>query len=373
MTKRSERREAGQAILEAFRTDGAINVSLHGLCDTEVFPKAFAAQTEFFDQPMSEKTTLCNAQSYSGYAGSGEEATAGKRDAAETFTVTPGFGLGHRLVEGGVPCHGPVPWPSGEFKDAVSDSMEAMRRIGDAVLPLIALGLGLQEDAFDLLTEDSWGHMRCVKYCERASTNMQGLGAHTDYGLLAMIAQDNVGGLWVRPEEQDFQDSSSSRSRNWRESSAGSHEDEGGWLFVPPEPNVVTIFPGDMMEFATRGEIVATLHKVRLSDEERHSMAYFHEPAFGAVLERPDTGESIHYGTHFTDMFMRCYPDKLVTRRINSHGLRDNLSKTVNPHKRFACPQPQRRRCKQPPLCCASSLRRPSSLTVESRIHSSRL
>jgi hypothetical protein len=50
-------------------------------------------------------------------------------------------------------------------------------------------------------------------------------------------------------------------------------------------------------------------------------MAYFHEPNFNAVvrpLDEPDGEEYIHYGTHFTNMFLRCYPDRTTTRRIEA-------------------------------------------------------
>ncbi|GAA3431245.1 hypothetical protein [Kutzneria kofuensis] len=58
---------------------------------------------------------------------------------------------------------------------------------------------------------------------------------------------------------------------------------------------------------------------MKLADRERYSVAYFHEPDFPAAL-RPLAGgepeEVIHYGSHFTSMFMRCYPERVTTRRI---------------------------------------------------------
>ncbi|MFM9701151.1 MFS transporter, partial [Streptomyces europaeiscabiei] len=62
-----------------------------------------------------------------------------------------------------------------------------------------------------------------------------------------------------------------------------------------------------------------TPHKVRLADRERYTIAYFHEPSFQAVarpLEGGGADEFIHYGTHFTNMFMRCYPERTATARI---------------------------------------------------------
>ncbi|WP_260327152.1 hypothetical protein [Streptomyces sp. TLI_185] len=34
----------------------------------------------------------------------------------------------------------------------------------------------------------------------------------------------------------------------------------------------------------------------------------------------PDSGEYIHYGTHFTSMFRRCYADRVTTRRMDAEG-----------------------------------------------------
>jgi hypothetical protein len=72
---------------------------------------------------------------------------------------------------------------------------------------------------------------------------------------------------------------------------------------------------------------------VALNTRERFAMAYFHEPNFNACvrpLDDPTGDDYIHYGTHFTNMFMRCYPDRVTTRRIIAEdrlavlaGLRD--------------------------------------------------
>jgi isopenicillin N synthase-like dioxygenase len=96
-------------------------------------------------------------------------------------------------------------------------------------------------------------------------------------------------------------------------------EDEEPWTYVRPVPSVLTVFPGDILQFLTGGILLSTPHKVRLAERERFAMAYFHEPNFEACVRPLDhrVGEErIHYGTHFINMFMRCYPDRVTTRRI---------------------------------------------------------
>src|SRR5690242_344256 len=83
-----------------------------------------------------------------------------------------------------------------------------------------------------------------------------------------------------------------------------------------------------MMQYLTRNYLTATPHKVGLNTRERFAIAYFHEPSFQVVLkplkggcggmahEVPENTEGIHYGTHFTNMFLRNYPDRITSRRL---------------------------------------------------------
>jgi isopenicillin N synthase-like dioxygenase len=99
---------------------------------------------------------------------------------------------------------------------------------------------------------------------------------------------------------------------------------------------VLTVFPGDILQFLTGGVLLSTPHKVTLNTRERYAMAYFHEPNFNATvppLADPDSDDRIHYGTHFTNMFLRGYPDRITTRRIEAEDrlsvLQDLRDKTL--------------------------------------------
>jgi hypothetical protein len=78
---------------------------------------------------------------------------------------------------------------------------------------------------------------------------------------------------------------------------------------------------GDMMQFLTNDFLPSTPHKVGLNYKERYAFAYFHEPNFSTVVETlPEFREKIHYGTHFTNMFMRNYPERITAERIHKEG-----------------------------------------------------
>jgi len=82
------------------------------------------------------------------------------------------------------------------------------------------------------------------------------------------------------------------------------------------------------MQYLTHDYLTATPHKVGLNTQERFSFAYFHEPSFQAILKPLEGGcgnkvktpqednEGIHYGKHFTNMFIRNYPDRITTKRL---------------------------------------------------------
>ena len=92
-----------------------------------------------------------------------------------------------------------------------------------------------------------------------ADENELGVGEHTDYGLLTLLRQDEVGGLEI-----------------W-------HRD--GWLPAPPVPDSFVCNVGDMLERLTAGRYVSALHRVRnVSKHDRISMPLFLDPSFDAVL-----------------------------------------------------------------------------------------
>jgi 2-oxoglutarate dioxygenase / 2-oxoglutarate/L-arginine monooxygenase/decarboxylase len=289
---------------------------------------AVEASKRFFSMPMDFKATRVSDLTYSGYIASGEEVTAGEADLSEIFTVTKDVPETDARVQARWPCHGPAPWPDDDYKQRMQTFMTMLGSIGEKLLKLIALGLRLKDpDALTNLTQDGWHHMRVLRFPALSPQSSRGIGAHTDYGMLVIAWQDEVGGLYIRPPIEGEQ-----RNRNWlaEESAAGMYEDDEGWELVEPVPDVFTVFPGDILQFLTDGALLSTPHKVRLNTRERFALAYFHEPNFNAVvrpLSDPASEEHIHYGIHFTNMFLRCYPDRITTTRIHAENRLETLDR----------------------------------------------
>ncbi|HEV8691485.1 MAG TPA: 2-oxoglutarate and iron-dependent oxygenase domain-containing protein [Ideonella sp.] len=306
-------------MISAWQTDGIFQIATNETQSRKT-TNALNASRRFFQRPMQEKARCISDLSYSGYIASGEEITAGEADYSEIFTVCKDVAPDDQRVQAQWPCHGPAPWPDPDYKEAMKVFMAELGVAGEKLLKLTALGLGLDDiDTLTKLTQDGWHHMRVLRFPTVSSKSARGIGAHTDYGLLVIAAQDDVGGLFIRPPVEG-----ELRKRNWLpgESSAGMYENDEPWTFVTPVPNVLTVFPGDILQFMTGGRLLSTPHKVRLATRERFALAYFHEPNFQAcarpLFEASD--EYIHYGTHFTNMFARCYPQRVTTRRIEEEN-----------------------------------------------------
>ncbi|KAL1848374.1 hypothetical protein Daus18300_013620 [Diaporthe australafricana] len=311
----------GQAIIKAWKRDGIFQISMNS-SQREIYKYAENASKRFFAKPHNEKAACVDSQSYAGYIASGEEITDGIADYSEIFTVTKDLDLAEPRVAKKWPCHGPCPWPDAEMRDPMKSYMNYLGESGEKLLALAEMGLGVPKGSLLQYTQDGWHHMRVLRFPPTNKTNGKGkkgrgIGSHTDYGLLVIAAQDDVGGLFIRPPYQG------ENYANWEKSAAGMKEDDEGWVYVPPVADTFTVFPGDMMQYMTGSFLPSTPHKVGLNTRDRFAFAYFHEPSFQAVvkpLEGYNNGqkpqEGIHYGSHFTNMFMRNYPERITTQRL---------------------------------------------------------
>ncbi|EFY99197.2 2-oxoglutarate-dependent ethylene/succinate-forming enzyme [Metarhizium anisopliae] len=346
-------RAMAKAMVRAWRRHGILQIAMSP-SQQQIYAQANAASRDFFKATPLQKQACVNECSYAGYVASGEEITAGIADYSEIFTVTKDLHPGDPRVLEKWPCHGPCPWLDKRMKSPMLNYMADMGSSGDKVLQLIELGLDVPQGSLTKYTDDGWHHMRVLRFPARHRTNGKGkagrgIGSHTDYGLLVIAAQDEVGGmdtaspslmkkeaplttispgLFVRPPQQG------ESFANWKQSVAGMKEDEEGWLYVPPTPGVFTAFPGDMMQYMTNSFLQSTPHKVGLNVRERFAFAYFHEPNFRAMVKplpgfngSQEPADGIHYGTHFTNMALRNYPTRITTTKLLEEGRYEMLSK----------------------------------------------
>ena len=224
--------------------------------------RLIALAAEFFALPEEHKAVVAmvhGGPAWRGWFPLGGELTSGVPDGKE------GYYFGAELPPDPRPMHGPNMWPShpAALRSAVLAWMTAMEDLGQQLLALMAQGLGLAPSFFrDGLTADPTPLFRIFRYPPQPAgdTSSWGVGEHTDYGLLTLLATDGTPGLQVN-----------------------SH---GEWLDAPADAGLVICNLGDMLDRLTGGRYRSNPHRVRNhARHDRYSLPFFLDPGWHASVE----------------------------------------------------------------------------------------
>jgi isopenicillin N synthase-like dioxygenase len=304
------RRAVGRAMDLACRTSGFLLVSGHGI-DPALRDDLEALHREFFALPDPVKVAIAMARAGSAWRGwfpVGGELTSGVPDLQEGVYYGTELGPDHPRVLSATPLHGANLFPESPaaLGATVLRWVDEVTALGQALLGGLALGLGVAEGWFaEHVTADPTVLFRAFHY-PPGGDDSWGVGEHTDYGLIPLLAQDHHGGLQVRTD--------------------------GGWLDVPADPYVFVVNLGDMLDRMTRGRYRSDPHRVRnLSGQDRVSFPLFLDPSWNArVTPLPESvfahdatpddaasrwdGASVHewdgvYGDYLTAKVSRVFPD----------------------------------------------------------------
>lgn len=277
----AERRAVAARIDHACREIGFFLITGHGV-DAGLMAETHAMASAFFDLPEHEKLRIRQPapQISRGYtpvrgealsAGLGMDAPADLKEMIDIGPVDVPGGDYYRRPEAGQHFH-PNLWPERPpgFRAAMERYYRRANRLADDLMRLFALALDLPEDFFLDKLDRNMSALRVVRYPEQAEPPLPGQlrsGAHTDYGTLTVLmANRAAGGLQAR------------------------HRD-GGWVDILPEPGAYVVNIGDVMQSWTGGRWVSTLHRVvnppreLASRARRHSVVFFHQPNYDAVIE----------------------------------------------------------------------------------------
>ncbi|BAZ37111.1 2OG-Fe(II) oxygenase [Calothrix sp. NIES-4101] len=271
-----ERYSVASQIGKACRESGFFYIVGHGV--NERLQKSLEEfSRQFFAQDLETKLKIRMAlggRAWRGYFPVGSELTSGKPDLKEGIYFGAELGEEHPLVKAGVPMHGCNLFPTSipHFRETVLEYMEVMTQLGHILMTGIALSLGLEESYFVRYTSNPLILFRIFNYppdTVRLDDERWGVGEHTDYGVLTILKQDNLGGLQIKSNS--------------------------GWIAAPPIPGAFVCNIGDMLDRMTRGLYRSTPHRVQnFSEKNRFSFPFFFDPNFDAEVKPIDLGKAIN-------------------------------------------------------------------------------
>jgi isopenicillin N synthase-like dioxygenase len=234
--------------------------------------RAFATSRRFFESPVAFKRqhAYASVDANFGYQGMEVESldTTAAPDLKESFTMRNALAVQQQVT-----------WPDEAFRNEAVGFYAASLAASYRMLQIMAACLELPGDFFAERHLGQNVSLRFLHYptnlAPRDATQL-GAGAHTDYGSITLLFQDDVGGLEVQGLD-------------------------GQWRNAPPLPGCTLINTGDLMERWTNGRFRSTPHRVLpvSGARDRYSIAMFVDPDSAVNVECiPSclrTGESARY------------------------------------------------------------------------------
>jgi isopenicillin N synthase-like dioxygenase len=243
---------------EALIDSGFMYVRGHGL-DPALISRAFAIASRFFALPAEGKNLLAYGSAEANFGFQGIEAESldptSKPDLKETFTMRNARAWASRADR----------WPDSEFRDMALGFYDASLAAAYLILAILAASLRLPPGFFAERHLGENVSLRFLHYpanLPSKSAEQLGAGAHTDYGSITLLFQDDVGGLELLSSD-------------------------GTWRFAPPVEDAIVINTGDLMERWTNGRFRSTVHRVRpiTGNRDRYSIALFVDPDSAVQVE----------------------------------------------------------------------------------------
>lgn len=235
------------------------------------------AARRFFSLPMAEKRRLAINEAHRGYMAPNSSlivtssvARVSKPNQSESIIFLHDSPDADEHGDTHGPLQGHNQWPDeqGEFavagfRAAINSYRVAIEDLARRLTRVLALSLGVEADRFDpdFTSPTTW--FRLLHYPpQEPEAGLFGSAPHTDYGFVTLLAQDDVGGLEVRPKGRT------------------------DWIPAPPIPGTLVMNVGDMLERWSNGLYPSTPHRVtNLSGCERYSHPFFFDPGLETVVE----------------------------------------------------------------------------------------
>ncbi len=259
----SPKPQVGHSIVAAIR-DACLSKGFFYITNHGIAPSLIAAVLQesrnFFALPLIERLrirrecSICN-RGYEPMGGQDLEQT-GTPDLKEAFYLGVELPEGDPRVVARKVNHGPNQWPRGlpAFRSVMEDYFALVLDLSVRLMGAVALSLDLPEDYFAGFCTDPVALLRPLHYPPQPTNGApdeKGCGAHTDWGAITLLLQDDAGGLQIRDPVH-------------------------GWLHAPPIPGAFVVNIGDLIARWTNDRYHSTEHRViNLSGRDRYSVPFF--------------------------------------------------------------------------------------------------
>jgi isopenicillin N synthase-like dioxygenase len=291
-----------QQLRAAAMATGFFYIHNHGI-SADMLHQQFTLTRALMGLPLATRQALSarHSKTMRGFMAMGAQTLDehARPDLNECFYCGMAYPPDHPYVLAGYQTYGGNQWPS-ELPQAAAQCeiyMQALLALSRRLMQLLALSLDLPETYFDATSQSPMVTLRMLRYPPHppdADERTFGAGAHTDWGALTVLAQDEHGGLEVALPN-------------------------GSWLAAPPVPGAFIVNLGDMMPRWTNGLYRSSLHRVRNTlsgGAARYSIPFFYEPDYLARIEAvPGTlaagdkplFEPCTAGEHLKQMYQKTY------------------------------------------------------------------
>ncbi|KAG2718346.1 hypothetical protein I3760_03G216200 [Carya illinoinensis] len=259
---------------QACLDSGFFYIVNHGISE-EFMDEVFAQSRRMFGLPLSDKMKLLRNEKHRGYTPVLDEILDPENQVHGDYKE--GYYIGVEVAEDDPasekPFYGPNVWPAPGLLPGWRETMERFHqealKVSRAVARIIALALDLEVDFFDRpqMLGEPIATLRLLHYEGQVSDPSKGIygaGAHSDYGLITLLATDDVVGLQICKDKD-------AKPQIWE--------------YVPPLKGAFIVNLGDMLERWSNGIFKSTLHRVLVNGQERYSIAYFVEPSHDCLVE----------------------------------------------------------------------------------------
>ncbi len=230
---------------------GFFNLVNHGLEDqiTQLFDFAEA----FFGLPQQEKETVPRENRY-GYVPNANEALDMRRKTGKAEFIDLGLNdeIQSLLIE--------------KSLQQIREYQNQGLIVASEVLKALGTKLGVSKSFFEEKMNNPQCRLRFLHYLPLNSDSEEyPLGAHTDYGLITLLATDGVAGLEIQKKD-------------------------GEWLPVNTPKGSLIVNLGDMLARWTNDRYRSTPHRARIPERNsRYSIPFFINPDPNEVIEIIDS------------------------------------------------------------------------------------